>query len=91
MQCNRILDQCASQKKRHIRGNQSLFMNNALSKAIMLKSKFRNTFLKNKNQQDRNNYSRQRNLFAILLQKRKREYFENLDVKNLCDNKKFGV
>ena len=55
--------------------------------AVMLRSKFRNSFLKNI--ANRSNYSKQRNLFVILFQTRKTEYFENLDKKNSCDNKKF--
>ena len=51
--CKRILDQHAppkkkkkKKKKRYIWANKSPFMNRTLSKAIMLISKFRNTFLK---------------------------------------------
>ena len=55
--------------------------------AVMLRSKFRNSFLKNI--ANRSNYSKQRNLFVILFQTCKTEYFENLDKKNSCDNKKF--
>ena len=46
--CNKILDQHAAQKKKYLRGNQSPFMNKSLPKAIMLRSKFRNIFLKNR-------------------------------------------
>ena len=87
--CNKILDQHAPQKKKYLRGNQSPFMNKSLSKAIMLRSKFRNIFLKNGTEENRRNYSKQRNLCVALLRKSKREYFGNLDEKKICDNKKF--
>ena len=87
--CNRILDEHAPQKKRYLRGNQSPFMNKTLVKAIMVRSKLRNVFLKNKTEENRSNYSKQRSLCLTLLQKSKKEYFGNLNEKNLCDNKKF--
>ena len=87
--CNKILDQHAPQKKKYPRGNQLPFMNKSLSKAIMSRSKFRNIFLKNRTEENRRNYSKQRNLCVALLRKSKREYFGNLDEKKICDNKKF--
>ena len=45
-------------------------MNKTLSKAIMQRSKLRNIFLKNKTEENRNNYRKQRNLCAILLNKK---------------------
>ena len=87
--CSRILDQHAPQKKRYLRGNQSPFMNETLAKAIMHRSKLRNIFLKNRTEENRKNYAKQRNLCVTLLRKSKREYFGNLDEKKLCDNKKF--
>ena len=87
--CSRILDQHAPQKKRFLRGNQSPFMNETLTKAIMHRSKLRNMFLKNRTEENRKNYAKQRNLCVTLLRKSKREYFGNLDEKKLCDNKKF--
>ena len=64
-------------------------MNKTLEKAIMVRFKLRNVFLKNKTEENRSNYSKQRDLCVTLLRKSKREYFGNLNDKNLCDNKKF--
>ena len=83
------MDQRAPQKKKYLRSNQSPFINKSLSKAIMLRSKFRNIFLKNRTEENRRNYSKQRNLCVALLRKSKREYFGNLDEKKVCDNEKF--
>ena len=76
-------------KKRYLRGNQSPCMNKTLVKAIMVRSKLRNVFLKNKTEENRSNYSKQRNLCVTLLRKSKRKYFGNLNEKHLCDIKKF--
>ena len=67
-------------------------MNKTLSKAIMQRSKLRNIFLKNRTEENRNNYAKQRNLCVTLLRKSKREFYGNLNEKKLCDNKKsWGV
>ena len=65
--CSRILDQHAPQKKPYLRGNQSPFMNETLAKAIMHRSKLRNIFLKNRTEENRKNYAKQRNLCGTLL------------------------
>ena len=65
------------------------FMNKNLSKAIMLRTKLRNIFYKNRTEENKYRYTKQRNLCVTLLRKIKREYFNNLNEKNVCDNKKF--
>ena len=64
-------------------------MNKNLSKAIMLRTNLRNIFLKNRTEENKNRYTKQRNLCVTLLRKSKREYFNNLNEKNVCDNKTF--
>ena len=86
---NKILDQYTPCKKKYVRGNHSPFMNKNFSKAIMLRTKLRNIFLKNRTEENKNRYTKQRNLCVTLLRKSKREYFNNLNEKNVCDNKKF--
>ena len=82
--------ECTSpQKKKYVRGNQSPFMNKTLSKAIMQRFKLRNIFLKNRAEENKNNYAKQRNLCITLLRKSKREFYGNLNAKKICDNKKF--
>ena len=72
----------------YVRSNQLPFTIR-LSKAIIQKSKLRNIFLKNRTEENRNNYAKQRNLCVTLLRKSKREFYGNLNEKKLCDNKKF--
>ena len=66
----------------------SRFMNNSLSKTIMVRTRLRNTFLKNRSEENKINYNKQRNLCVTLSRKSKREYYQNLSVENVCDNKK---
>ena len=64
-------------------------MNKNLSKAVMLRTKLRNIFLKNRTEENKNRYTKQRNLCVTLLRKSKRGYFNDLNEKNVCDNKTF--
>ena len=80
---NKILDNHPPLKKKYVRGNHSPFMNKSLSKAIM-----RNIFLKDRGEENKINCNKQRNLCVTLLRKSKREYYQNLSVENVCDNKK---
>ena len=64
-------------------------MNKFLSKAIMVRTRLRNIFLKNRSQKNKINYNRQKNLCVALLRKSKREYYQNLSVEYVCDNKHF--
>ena len=86
---NKILDQYAPRKKKYVRGNHSPFMNKNLSKAIMLRTKLRNIFLKNRTEENKGRYTKQRNLSVTILRKRKREYFNNLNEIDVWDNKIF--
>ena len=63
-------------------------MTKAYSKAIMQRTRFRNYFLKNPNNQYKLLYNKQRNYCVSLLRKEKREYFIRLNEKN-TDNRKF--
>ena len=64
-------------------------MNKTLSKAIMLRTKLRNKFLKNRSNEKKKNCAKQQNHCVSLLRKTKREYYSYLDEKNICDNKTF--
>ena len=64
-------------------------MNKALSKAIMVKMKLRNTFLKNRSEKKKKSYNVQRNCVS-LLRKGKRDRNNNLNEENICDNRKLA-
>ena len=83
------LNSFAPVKKKYLRANHSKFVNKELSKAMMLRTKLRNKFLKQKTTETRSAYNKQRNICVSIPRKAKRSYFENLDIKNLSDNRKF--
>ena len=87
--CVNVLNKHAPRKKKFLRGNHSPFMNRELSKAIMTRTRFRNKFLKNRSDANRAIYIKQRNYCVSLLRKTKREYYSNLNEKDVIDNKKF--
>ena len=76
-------------KKKYLRANHSKFVNKELSIAMMLRTKLRNKFLKQKAKETRSAYNKQRNICVRILRKAKRSYFENLDINNLSDSRKF--
>ena len=84
-----ILNKHAPIKKKYISANQSNFMTRKLSKTIMKRSKLRNRFLKEKTEASRKACNIQRNYCVNLLKKIKREYFANIKISNIADNKKF--
>ena len=57
-------------------------MNKALQKTVMTCSRLRNKFLKNKTQSNESAYKKQ-------ISKGKKSFFENLDTKDITDNKTF--
>ena len=71
-----------------VRANQRVFLNKEIHQAIMLRSRLRNKFLKEKTAFSRKAYNKQRNYCDKLIQKSKIKYFGNLNVKNITDNKK---
>ena len=84
-----ILDKFAPLKKKYIRASHSKFVTKEHSKAIVLRSKLRNQFLKTKTQESKLKYNKQRNLCVSITRKAKRSYYENLDLKEITDSKKF--
>ena len=55
----------------------------------MVQSKFRNKFLKLKTEENRLAYTKKCNYCVSLLQQKKRQYFENLNLCSITDNKLF--
>ena len=83
------LNKHAPVKIKYIRANNSPFMNDEFSKAIMVRSKLRNKFLKLKTNESRNAYKRQRNYCVSLLREVKKTFYENLNPNLISDNKTF--
>ena len=85
----RILDIHVPRKQKCARGNHMPFMNKALSKDIMTRTRLRNKFLRDRSEENKKKYSKQRNYYVSLLRKSKSDYFGNLNEKNINDNKTF--
>ena len=65
-------------------------MGKELNQAIMVRSKPRNKSLKLKVEENRLAYAEQRNYCVKLLQQKKRQYFESLNLSSITGNKLFG-
>ena len=85
----RLLNYYAPIKERHIRANNSPFMNKVLAKAVMTRSRLRNKFTRNPTPENRTNYTKYRNYCTALFRKEKKSYYNNLDLKRITDNRQF--
>ena len=63
-------------------------MNKTLRKAIMTRSKLKRRYNFDRTTINFEKYKRQRNIYVNLLRKSKKQYFSNIGVKNVTDNKK---
>ena len=64
-----ISDTCASLKEEYIRANHSKYVTKEHNKAIMLRPKLRNQFLKTKTQESKMKHNKQRNLCVSITRK----------------------
>ena len=69
-------------RKNMLEENQVPFFTKEISKDIMTRSRLRNKYLKERNEENRAIYVKQRNYCVSLLRKFKKKYYENLDEKN---------
>ena len=84
-----ILEKKAPLKERYVRYNQAKFMNKILQKAIMNSSRLLNRYRKEKTDATRSAYKRRINFCVKLLRKTKKEFYNNLKVKYITENKLF--
>ena len=82
------IDKIAPIKQKHISGNQSPFMNKDIRKAIMTKTRLRNSFLKEPTQMNRLAYKKQRNYCVSLMGENKKQH-DSFNVNHITDNKNF--
>ena len=64
-------------------------MSNPLRKTIMVRFKLKNKCNKSKTEENWDSYKKQRNVCVNLLRKTKKDYLNDLNVKNITDNKAF--
>ena len=84
-----VLDKHAPIKKKIMRANDSPFMTKALRKMIMNRSRCKNAYCKNKTLENWEKYRKLRNECLKLTRKTKKEYFHNLDISAINDNRTF--
>ena len=76
------------QKNKFIRANNSNFVTKNLRKTIRKRSKLRNKYLRERMNEAKSLYNKQRNLCESILRKNKRDYFGNFSNKIATNNKK---
>ena len=76
-------------KKNILRISNSPLMTKTLRKAILNRSKLKNIYNRNLTKDNWVNYRKERNFCVNLLRKTKNEYFQNLNMRDLLDNKMF--
>ena len=76
-------------KTKMLRFDNSVFMSKKLRKEIMKRPKLKNNFNKNRNHENWCKYKTQRNYCVNLLRKSKKQYFSNINVSGVTDNKSF--
>ena len=86
---NNLLESHAPMKEKYIRRNQAPFMNKSVRKAIMVWTKLLNKFRKENSFINELEYKRQRNFCTTLIKKTKRNFYNNLNVNKITDNKSF--
>ena len=84
-----ILNHYAPIKTKMARANNAPYMNKTLSKAIMTRSRLKNKYHNNPKYVNKSKYRQQRNYCVNLTRRVKGEYYSNLDIKNITDNKRF--
>ena len=75
-------------KKTYLRANDSNFVTKVLSKAIVIRSRLRNQFLRNKSVKSRMKYNKQRNICVALIRKTKEKYYKDLRLSDIQGNEK---
>ena len=66
------------------------FMNKGLVNGHRKRTYLRNKFLKNRKETNKVCYNKQRNFCVNLLRKTKKDYYRNLNEKDVVDNKSSG-
>ena len=83
------LDTHAPQKTKLLRANHKPYVSKKMRKAIMTRSRLQNKWYKHGRLEDQLAFKHQRNYCNRLCKKERRNYYENLNVKSITDNKKF--
>ena len=83
------LNKDAPINKKYICSNHANFVTRALRKAIMLRSRLQNVYLKEKSLESKKAYNKQHNICVKMVKKAKKEHYQNISLSEITDNKKF--
>ena len=76
-------------KKKVIRANQKPYVTKLLRKAIMRRSNLENKFYKNRSAKNKRALKKQKNYCNRLYKRERRQFYSQLNLNNITDNKKF--
>ena len=76
-------------KKKILRANHKAYMKKNLRKAMMKRSELETKFYRTKNPVDQVAYKKQKNFVSRLYKRERRNLYNNLDIHNITDNKRF--
>ena len=85
----KVLEKHAPLKTKILRGNHVPYMNKVLRKAMMRRTQLQNKFYKTRTHEDLITFKKQRNFVSRLYKKQRKKYFNQMDINNFIDNKKF--
>ena len=85
----RVLNEHAPVKKKSIRANDGPFMTKALRKEHMHRTRLRNKYHNHRTDANLKAFKKQRNKCVKLVRKAKFDYYQNINLGNLTDNRKF--
>ena len=83
------LEKHAPIKTKIIRGNHAPYMNKTLRKAMMKRTQLQNKYYRSRTVTDLKAFKTQRNFVSRLYKKQKKKYFNEMEITNFTDNKKF--
>ena len=86
---NNLLESHAPLKEKYIRRNQAPFMKKSVRKVIMVQTQLLNKFRKENLFINELAHKRQHNFCTTLTEKTKRNFYNNLNVNKITDNKSF--
>ena len=84
-----ILNEFAPLKEKTIRASEAPYMTKALRKAIMTRSRLQHNFFRDKTDERKRDFKRQRNYCNRLYQKERKRFFSSINPKIFSDNKRF--
>ena len=84
-----ILNKHAPLKKKVLRSNQAPYMTKALRKDIMRRSELESKYFKNKTNENKARFKKQKIFCSKLYKKERKKFYSNLELNEITDNKLF--